>query len=90
MAEDSRGIPITILISVSSKMEKHTVKEYTHGIMVKFMMESGIKDLSMAMASGEVSQETHTLVNGVIQKPKDSEFTPGKTAIAMRVNGDNV
>ena len=89
MEEDSRGIPITILISVSSRTEKHTVKVYTHGIMVKFMMESGIKDWNMATVSGEASQETHTLVNGVILKPKDSVYIPGKTAIVMRVNGDN-
>jgi len=44
MEEDSRGIPITILISVSSKTEKRTGKVSTHGIMVKFMMENGTKD----------------------------------------------
>jgi len=44
----------------------------------------------MAMASGEASQETRTLVNGVILKLKDSESIPGKTAIVMRANGDNV
>lgn len=43
----------------------------------------------MATASGEASQETHTLVSGVILKPKDSVFTPGKTGIVMRVNGVN-
>jgi hypothetical protein len=90
MEEDSRDIPITILISVSSKMEKRTAKVCTHGIMVKFMMESGIKDWSTATASGEASQVTHTLVNGVILKPKVSESIHGKTAIATRVNGGNV
>lgn len=44
----------------------------------------------MAMASGEAYQETRTLVNGVILKPKDSESIPGKTVIVMRANGDNV
>lgn len=44
MEEDSRGILITILISVSSKTEKRTEKVFIHGIMEKFMMESGIKD----------------------------------------------
>lgn len=90
MEEDSRGILITILISVSSKTEKRTEKVFIHGIMEKFMMESGIKDWSMAMASGEAYQETRTLVNGVILKPKDSESIPGKTVIVMRANGDNV
>ena len=41
----------------------------------------------MAMASGEASQETHTLVSGVILKLKDSVYTLGKMAIVMRASG---
>lgn len=62
-------------------------KVFTHGTTEKFMMESGTKDSSMVTESGEASQETPILESGVIQKLRDSVFTPGKTVIATKASG---
>jgi len=68
---------------------KRMEKVFTLGVMVKYMMENGIKDLSMAMEYGEDYIMILTLENGGHQKLKDMEFTLGKMEIVMKVNGNN-
>lgn len=43
MARDSRDTRMETLIMATLKWEKLMVREYIHGVMVKFMMENGIK-----------------------------------------------
>lgn len=79
-----------ILTMVHFRMVKPMVREFTPGIMVKFMMASGIKDLSMATESGEVYSTILTLENGVHQKLKAMVSIYGRMEIDTKENGSNV
>ena len=56
MDEDLRDTQIKTATMETLKLERHMEKVCTHGIMEKFMMENGIKVLSMAMEFGEESK----------------------------------
>jgi hypothetical protein len=48
-----------------------------NGKMGKSMKDSGKKVLKMDQEYGEVPKVTHILDNGLMEKQKDMEFTPG-------------
>ena len=68
-------------------MEKLMVRESIFGLMVKFMMDSGRKDLNMDMVYGKVLKETLMLVNGNFHRLMDMGFIFGRMAIGMKENG---
>ncbi len=63
-------------------------RESILGAMGKFMMESGIRGLSMDMESGEDSTMIHILVSGGILKLKAMESILGRMETGMRESGN--
>lgn len=59
-----------------------------HGLMERYMMESGFKVASKAMAFGKGLIMIIILVNGFSQKHMDMECIIGQMAIGMRGNGE--
>lgn len=72
------------------KKVKHMEKEFIAGLMEKFMMENGVKELKMAMECGKVYLEIAIWANGLTQKLTDTGYTNGKMGIDLRVAGTNV
>lgn len=65
-------------------------KVFTLGIMARSTMESGIKDLNMDMESGEASIMIRILVNGVLQKLRDTVYILGRMETDTKESGSNV
>ena len=61
---------IEISIMVLTSRASHTVKVFTLGSMVRFMMASGFKESSTATAFGEVQEATRILGSGLMAKRK--------------------
>ena len=54
MAKDMKGFQTITHILVCIPMVKHTERVYTLGIMDKYMMENGMKELNMVTEYGKV------------------------------------
>ena len=63
------------------------VKEPISGPMVRFLMVSGIKELSVATVSGEDKNKTRILGSGRMEKRKAMACIHGPTAISTKVSG---
>ena len=87
MEKDLKDILMEILISECSKMEKHMEREFIHGPMDKFMMESGTKDLNMDMVYGKESITIAILESGIRVEPMGMVFILGQMETDMRESG---
>lgn len=87
MERDGKDILIRMFIMEIFIMEKLMVRESIFGLMVKFMMDSGRKDLNMDMVYGKVLKETLMLVNGNFHRLMDMAFIFGRMVIGMKENG---
>ena len=65
-------------------------KGFTNGIMVKFMMVNGCRDLSMEMACGKVRMVSHILGNGNCLRLMGTVFMFGKMGISTKESGKSV
>jgi hypothetical protein len=90
MVKDLKDMQMVILILESFLKEKHMVMVYIHGLMEKFMMDSGIKDLNMDMVYGKVIKMIHMLVNGLSQEHMVMGSISGLMEINMKENGSHV
>lgn len=87
MERDGKDILIRMFIMEIFIMEKLMVRESIFGLMVKFLMVSGRKDLNMDMVYGKVLKETLMLVNGNFHRLMDMGFIFGRMVIGMKENG---
>ena len=87
MGKDSNAMPMAIHTLVILDKERLTEKESTHGKMVKYSMESGIKVLSTDMVFGREFMVILSLENGFDLKLMVMVCILGQTVIAMKVNG---
>lgn len=87
MERDGKDILIRMFIMEIFIMEKLMVRESIFGLMVKFLMGSGRKDLNMDMVYGKVLKETLMLVNGNFHRLMDMGFIFGRMVIGMKENG---
>ena len=71
-------------------MEKPMVKEYIFGLMDKFMMGSGKKDLNMDMVFGKELKGILMLVNGNFLRLMVTVFIFGLMGTDMKENGNKV
>ena len=88
--KDMSVIAMEILMRVISRKVKLMVKEYIIGLMEKYMMANGVKELKMVMECGKESLVIAIWVNGSILKLMDMEYISGKMEIGLRVAGTNV
>lgn len=71
-------IRIKIRTKANSRTIKRMEKEFTHGKMVKSMMESGQRELNKGMEFGKVFMEILIQDNGKTVKLMDMEYICGK------------
>ena len=64
--------------------EKLMVKEFILGSMVKYMMETGYKEVKMDTEDGRVLKVMSTKEIGAITNAGDMGFTNGLTEISMK------
>lgn len=82
--------PTTTSMKESSSMEKRMGKEFTHGLMGRFMTESGREESRRVMECGKVSLEIPTLVNGRTARQMAMECIHGRMETGMRESGGTV
>jgi hypothetical protein len=87
MGEALRDMQMETLILAISAWAKLMAKGFIRGRMGKYLMESGTKDLNMAMEFGKEYMKIHSLASGISQKLTDLEFTLGQTVISTKVCG---
>jgi hypothetical protein len=90
MAEDMSFLAMEILSKETISKEKLKEKELISGGTVRSMTESGPTLRNKDMAFGKAFTETATLVNGIIAKLKDTEFTLGLMETGTKESGKNV
>ena len=79
--------PTATAITATSRWAKLMVKVSTLGPTVKSSMESGFKDLSKVMESGEGCITILILESGLSRRLMDTVYIPGKTETVTKVNG---
>lgn len=87
MERDGKDILIKMFIMEISLMERLMAREFIYGLMEKFMMASGRKDLNMDMDYGKELKEILMLVNGNFHRHMDMGFIFGQMVIDMKENG---
>ena len=88
MAEAMRNSKMEMFIRVITSMVELMVREYSHGLMERFMMENGVKESKKVMVYGEELTETHISANGNKAKLMVTECISGKTVTGMRESGE--
>jgi hypothetical protein len=90
MEKDLKDMQMEILILEYFSKEKHMVMVYIDGLMEKFMMVNGTRDLNMDMVYGKVIKMIHMLVNGLSQEHMVMGSISGLMEINMKENGSHV
>jgi hypothetical protein len=90
MVEVMNCLSMAIFTKENTHQVELMARGYSLGLMVKYMMGSGLIVLKKDMEYGLALMEIHTLANGRIAKLMAMEFTFGKMEIVMKVSGKPV
>jgi hypothetical protein len=66
---------------------KPRARAFIPGVMAKFTMDSGIKELNTDSVFGKDEKESLTLANGKKARSMGTESTSGKTETVMKASG---
>ncbi len=82
-----RNLQMEMYTKENSNKAKPMGRVFINGKMAKYMMVSGSSESNKVTASGKAPMESHTLVNGLEVKLKDTEYMYGLMEIDTKESG---